>query len=284
VAARTGDRHESLPSSGVSFEASEVRNPGVASQPGALDVQSRPPSAQRAVCALSQQFQQIPEELFQFQGDELVEFTFCISAIDDALDLFRRQIELPAKDQISIQWAELEGASVFGNAHPLRLLRKCIAACPESLPAAGTSDLPFVAETGLRNTLSIEISDVGRAIAGREWRAATILGGAVLEAILYWSLKAMTTELAGFQHKPPKPIDDWQLSQMIDVARGLKIIEESTKKLAHIARDARNLVHPAVVHKERRSCDKATSQTVAAAIEAVVRDIGAFCLVAGRKF
>ena len=62
-----------------------------------------------------------------------------------------------------------------------------------------------------------------------------------------------------------------ELRRFIDVARKLGLIEEKSRKLADLARDARNLVHPGAVLTERRDCDKASSQTVAAAIEAVVR-------------
>jgi hypothetical protein len=235
------------------------------------------------LATVAEMVSRIPQELIRLQGTDLAEYVFSVSAMASTLDLYRQQRAMPMRDQGGVHWAELEGINVFGSKNPIILLRKHLANCSDNIPSAGTSELPFFADPELRAALTTELSDVGQVLADREWKAATVLGGATLEAILFWALSGLRTELLGLKDKPAKPLDEWKLYQMIDVARRLDLIEESTKDLAHLARDGRNLVHPAAVKRERRDCDKASSHTVVGAIEAAVRDIGAFCVKHGRK-
>jgi len=225
----------------------------------------------------------IPEELLRFQGSELAQYVFSVSAIETALSVYRERMALPARDTMGIGHVELAGLEYFANQSPIRLLRFLLARAPDVVPALGTSNFPFFSDEQLRAALHQELSDVAQSMADREWKAATVLGGATLEAVLFWSIKGMGTELAALPDKPKEPIDNWELRRLIDVARKLGLIEESTKKLAHLARDSRNLVHPSAVLSERRDCDKASSHTVVGAIEAVIRDISEFCQKRDRK-
>jgi hypothetical protein len=234
------------------------------------------------LATIAELIERIPDALIRLQGAEMAEFIFIRFAIEDALELYRRQREMPMREQGLIRRAELTGLGAFGSKNPILALWMHLSRFPDTIPVEGTAELPFFSDTELRKVLASEISDVSESIAGREWKAATVLGGAVLEAILYWSVSGMPVERTALKSKPAKAIEKWKLAELIDVARDLDIITEATQKLAHLARDARNLVHPAAVQRERRDCDKATSQTVAAAIEAVVRDIEAFCQTNGR--
>lgn len=215
----------------------------------------------------------IPDYLLTLQGDDFAAYLCSISAIRDAVESYRG----------STRWNDgltslpMQSLAAFGNAHPICFLRSQLNKCPDTVPAPLTSQLPFFGDAILGSTLRGEVSDVEQSLVNREWRAATVLGGATLEAILFWSIKGMSVEVTGLGSKPSGQLEDWKLRQMIEVARQLGIIEEPTKKLAELARDVRNLVHPGQVLKSRSDCDKATSQTVAAAIEAVVRDITKFC-------
>jgi hypothetical protein len=226
----------------------------------------------------------VPEELLRFQGSELQAYVFSVNEIETSMALYRERMALPARDRMGpLADIELTGLEYFARQNPIRILRNLFASAPDSIPSPGTSELPFFSDERMREALHRELSDVAQSIADREWKAATVLGGAALEAILFWSIQGMQTELAALKDKPKEPIEAWELRKFVDVARKLGLIEENTKKLAHLARDARNLIHPGAVLKERRDCDKGTSYTVTAAIEAVVRDLSAFCRNHNRK-
>jgi hypothetical protein len=242
------------------------------------------PEVYPKLMTLAKMISHVPEELLNLQGSELEQYVFSVSAIETTLSMYRERMALPARDRTGpLSDVELTGLEYFARQSPVRLLRLLFAKAPDFVPSPGTSELPFFSDKRMREALHREISDVAQSIADREWKAATVLGGATLEAILFWSIQGMQTELAAMPDKPKEPIAEWELRRFIDVARKLGLIEENTKKLAHLARDARNLVHSGAVLRERRDCDKASSHTVAAAIEAVVRDISELCRKQIRK-
>ncbi|MBZ5624940.1 MAG: hypothetical protein LAQ69_40490 [Acidobacteriia bacterium] len=212
----------------------------------------------------------VPEHLLNMSGPELFRYIRSLAAIRDAVHSFRN---MSPQGRLQIG----STLKAFNGDSPVFTLRHSLAKCPDSVPSPTTSELPFFSDPALREALRNDLSDIERSLIDREWKAATVLGGAALEAILFWSLKGMPAEIAALQTKPTGPIDGWKLEKFIDVAQGLGLVDPQTRKLADLARDARNLIHPAKVLRSRRDCDKASSLTVAGAIEAVVRDVAAFC-------
>ena len=103
----------------------------------------------------------------------------------------------------------LNPISSFGNRSPVQIIRDSMAKCPDEIPIQGTADLPFLHNVALRDALRIEISTVEQALSNREWKAATVLGGAALEGILFWTIKGMHNELVTLQDKPKEPIEQW---------------------------------------------------------------------------
>jgi hypothetical protein len=109
-----------------------------------------------------------------------------------------------------------------------------------SLPAR---DFAFVRNNVLR---AIAIRDYGelRTVAGGTVKAAAILAGSVIEAILVDAL-----EQQGFT---PKQVDAMKFVELIDEATAAKIIGARTQKAAHAVRDTRNFIHPEVERREGR--------------------------------
>ena len=74
-----------------------------------------------------------------------------------------------------------------------------------------------------------------------------------------------------FKKKPENQIDRWTLDTYIEVALGLKIIDENTAKQARLAKDFRNLIHPGRAQRVKQKCDRATALSAAAAMEHIIR-------------
>jgi len=107
--------------------------------------------------------------------------------------------------------------------------------------------------------------EIGICVQYDAYLAALILMGSLLEAILYWSLtkypeKANRTACSPKDPKTgkSKPISDWTLSQMIDVAHELNWLDGDVKKYSHTLREFRNLVHPFQQIKDAIVPDKDT--------------------------
>src|SRR5262245_5171911 len=72
---------------------------------------------------------------------------------------------------------------------PLTVVRDALQKCPDDIVAPGTAELAFLSdEPELREDLRLDLSHAERAMVGDEWKAATVLAGSVLEALLLWAL------------------------------------------------------------------------------------------------
>jgi len=88
----------------------------------------------------------------------------------------------------------LQGFQFAAHLNPLAQIRDALAQCPDESPAPGTSELSFIPDTDLRTNLRNDIGAVNRALSNGEWKAATVLAGSAIEALLLWSLRQRQQE------------------------------------------------------------------------------------------
>ena len=105
----------------------------------------------------------------------------------------------------------------------------------------------FVEETEVRSVLEEYYEHARKALAVKAYLGAVVGCGAVAEGVLTWALKrneppANTAQKAR-KHKK-KPIEEWPLKVLIDVARELDLLTDEAEQICHTIRDYRNLVHP----------------------------------------
>ena len=72
---------------------------------------------------------------------------------------------------------------------------------------------------------------------------------------------------------PPKDRDYWNLGHFIPIAVELTWITPATAKAADLARDFRNLIHPAAAQRVGHPCDRGTAHQALAAVYQVERDL-----------
>ncbi len=175
------------------------------------------------------------------------------------------------------------GVRGYPGQHVLSLLRACLAKCPDAAPAAQTVGLQFIADAAYREQLRTDISTAYSAERNGEWKAATVLSGSVVEALLLWALEqanaaqvtaaATVAAQAGFQIVPGAPLVSWTLAQYIEIARRMTLINDDTAMQADLTRDFRNLVHPGRAIRLGQQCNRATALSALAGIEHVVNDL-----------
>lgn len=181
------------------------------------------------------------------------------------------------------------GSNRIFTGTPIRVVRQILAACPDEFPVPATHGLPFVADATLRDALRLDIEHVGRVLAYSEWKAATVLGGSVIEALLLWklgTLPAADIEAAATKvrtmgtacgWKTVKPLNDWHLPDYIEVAAivptGNPIIVADTAALLRVVKSYRNLIHPGRAERLAQTCDKRTAYAAVAGMEGVVIDL-----------
>jgi hypothetical protein len=114
-----------------------------------------------------------------------------------------------------------------------------------------------------------------------EWKAATVLAGAAIEALLHWRLQEPPPDVAAVDRAVTllkkrmtfSDIDRWDLDQFIEVAAHLKLLEPDTYSAAKLAQNFRNLIHPGRAARLAQTCDRGTAYSAITALEHVVRDL-----------
>jgi hypothetical protein len=141
--------------------------------------------------------------------------------------------------------------------------------CSDELPPP-EPELPFVADLDLRLGLQDRLHAAWTDFNAREWMGATVFACVVLEALLMWKIKEANAAMPGTPGK--QDVDKITLNDLIDDAAAKKLISPDSRSQAHLARDARNLVHPGKAARSGTSFSKATALTALAAVYRVVGD------------
>ena len=115
-------------------------------------------------------------------------------------------------------------------------LRGSLLLLPDQQVPTTTAGLTFITDADLRESIRADIAFADQAFSGSEWKAATVLAGAVVEALLLWTINekpsaAVQASLSKLQaaNKLPKKInkdpDNWSLEIYRQIAADLGIIK-----------------------------------------------------------
>lgn len=108
--------------------------------------------------------------------------------------------------------------------------------------------------------------------------SSIIMMGSILEALLMARASmnfstAFTAKSAPKKDGKPKPLHEWGLSNLIDVAVELSWIKTDRGKFSYALRDSRNVVHPYVEVTNKANFDEATCKTSWEVLQASVNDL-----------
>lgn len=214
---------------------------------------------------------QIPAELLTFSTEDYIAFQSAISSMSAQVDYW-----VTRGDQA------FDVTPGF-KTDPVTLLYNLLAKCPDEAPASGTTGLNFIEDEILRQDLRTDKSDADRALSNGEWKAATVLFGGLIEALLLWANQKRESQvsaaLSNIQKRgvvlgrANRPIEDWSLHEYIEVAAEIGIVAEDTAKQCRLAKGFRNLIHPGAEQRRSEKCGKPEALSAAAGAEHVVRDL-----------
>jgi hypothetical protein len=219
--------------------------------------------------------EQIPDELLTMDGATYALLVEQQYRIEDILERWRKDAD---------QGHQRYTNRVVPADNPLAIIRGALAKCPDESPAPSTSLLNFIPDSDLRSNLRNDMGSINRALSNGEWKAATVLAGSVIEALLLWALLQRPTadvKNAGIKlvaskalKKPPDTnLEEWVLHQYIEVSEFLKVIKPDTAKQTRLAKEFRNLIHPGRSQRTGQKCDRATALSAVAGAEHVIRDL-----------
>jgi hypothetical protein len=213
----------------------------------------------------------IPDELLTMGDGPYSEFVSAVASIKEKLLLWQNQTNFNLNTAVG----PIPG---FRSVGPLTLIREALIKCPDENASPGTTDLRFITDEELRQSLRNDIGAVNRALANGEWKAATVLAGSALEALLLWALQIRSpADLAAVVFRFPdldkKIMERWDLNDYIEAALLLGIVGDETATQARLARKFRNLIHPGRAQRLAQECNRGTALSAVAGLEHVVTDL-----------
>jgi hypothetical protein len=214
---------------------------------------------------------EIPSELLNLSASDYADLVLARSTIETHLEIWTSR-------------GNVGDMSNVKGRDAVTIIRQSLALCPDEFPASSTTELLFIADPDLRESIRRDVGAVNMALHNAEWKAATVLAGATIEALLLWKIyehqnkHEIDTALnavisSGRASKRSNDPDKWDLEHFIEVAAEMKFIESETRSAANLARNFRNLIHPGRARRLKQRCDRGTTYSAVGALEHVIRNL-----------
>src|SRR5262249_49192993 len=137
---------------------------------------------------------------------------------------------------------------------PVPTIRELLRLCPDAAPSPGTTELAFVNQADLRESIRLDISLANVDLADGNWKGATVLSRSAIEALLLWALQeyqaqhagSVTTAIATLRtngtltRDPDRNLERWDLHEFGEAAAHLGIVKADTAELVRLTKDYRN--------------------------------------------
>jgi hypothetical protein len=208
----------------------------------------------------------LPPELLTLNADEFADYIANVELLRSRVPFFIQH-----------------GSSQVFEATPVSDIYEALRKCPDQWPAPTVHNLPFITDAALRDAIRLDIDNAERAAVNIEWKAATVLGGAAIEALLLWKLETLplpdieAAAISVRQWKKVPPLDKWHLPDYVEVAAivptAKPVITADTAALLRVVRNYRNLIHPGAAVRIAEQCDKRTAYAALAGVAGVVNDL-----------
>jgi hypothetical protein len=216
----------------------------------------------------------IPHELFAVSASDYASFVLAVSTIEFHIAVWTARGPVGGMDLV-------DGTDV------VTVLRRILIKCLDEYPPPSTTELLFIADGELRDSIRRDLGAAHRAFQNSEWKAATVLAGAAIEALLLWKLqepprtnaevfdaaKKLAAASTPKRGEPHKDINFWGLEHYIAVAEHFTVIKGDTPTAARLAQNFRNLIHPGRAIRRQQTCDRATAHSALGALDHVIRDL-----------
>jgi hypothetical protein len=219
---------------------------------------------------------EIPDELVRLEGERYGEFIAAVEGIRQSLETWPHQ-------GASHRLGKIRG---LYKLNPLSIVRAALASCPDDYPPAEVAGLEFIDDAEFRDNLRLDVAAINRAFSNNEFKAATVLAGSAIEALLLWALekrtaddigealdRAVATNSLGKRPRGGLTDADWGIRQYAETTGELTLIKKRTREQLRLATDFRNLVHPGRAKRLNEACDRGTALATMAGLEFVMRDL-----------
>ena len=223
---------------------------------------------------------QIPEELITISEKDYLDLQVNLSVIRAAVNSWQ------AGGKKAFDFIRGYGT----NLNPITIILKSLSKCPDQGIAESTPGLEFITDDDLKKDLQIDMAASEQALGNGEWKSATVLSGATVEAMLLYVLEEIQKEDQSkiknaienlkekgvFRNSPKPNLTNWNFWELIEVSNIIGLITVDTAKQAQLAKDFRNLIHAGRSKRKGQKCDRGTAHSAFAALVLVEGDLKVF--------
>ena len=221
-------------------------------------------SCAESLAGIAHLVDQIPSKLIQLKDTDYINFIINVEAIRSAVKSFEQRGNVNP----------LKFLPGFNRLNPVTIVRRALEKCPDEFPSSSVTELLFISDIDLRDSIRIDISTAEQAFRNGAWKASTVLAGSAIEALLLWRLKQEDpNNLQNNTAINPNQLDGMDLHHLIEASKTMGIIKPETYTLALLAKSFRNLIHPGRSIRLGEICNRGTAYTALAALEHVVNDL-----------
>ncbi len=221
-------------------------------------------SSAESLAGIAHLIDQIPPELIHLKDADYINFIINVEAIRSAVKSFEQRGNVNP----------LKFLPGFNRLNPVTIVRRALEMCPDEFPSRSVTELLFISDIDLRDSIRMDISTAEQAFRNGAWKASTVLAGSAIEALLLWRLKQEDPK--NLQNKTAidaNQLDGMDLHRLIEASKTMGIIKPGTFTLALLAKGFRNLIHPGRSIRLGEICNRGTAYTALAALEHVVNDL-----------
>ncbi|MBF6568776.1 MAG: hypothetical protein IVW54_07870 [Candidatus Binataceae bacterium] len=218
--------------------------------------------------------ERLPESTLRFTAAEYRDFLWALANLRHLARRLERGVNSAGGGW---PWPPVE------NQNPVTRVWMLLRQCPDEGIESSTSGLEFLWDEDLRLSIRLDISSSEMALNNGQWKAATVLAGSALEALLLWSFtRNGSPQRRSAVQGARKKLDlsgnpyEWGLGKYIGMTLELGDISEQTAKQARLAQDFRNLIHPGREIRNQMRCDRGTAHAAFAALHLAIADLEKF--------
>jgi hypothetical protein len=170
--------------------------------------------------------------------------------------------------------------------NPVMAIRNLLGQCSDSVADVASREFLFIKEPDVRTDLLADLNSIRSALNNLEWKPATVVAGALVEALLLWAVDQSTPAAVQgacatafskgvLSTRPVSNPERWGLEEYTAVADELGFLKPTCRDQLKILRPFRNLIHPGNARRTAMECHRGTAHAAYAAVDLLARDLEA---------
>lgn len=176
-------------------------------------------------------------------------------------------------ESLEAAWAGEQGLRQAAKAQSTAAVRQDSSREPVSVATPEARDLSFVADIKLQTIIDRDYAELQRVGAVSVVKSRFILAGGLIEALLLDALQRNEAQARNAKSAERKPLDEWSLGSLIDVAVELGLVGAGAQSFGHAVREYRNLVHPGKEKRSKYAVAPEEADIAEKVLDIVIRDL-----------